>query len=196
MLQLVKFTAGAVSIQVYTIDMVAESKHGKQLKQGFEPLVGKQPRLLILGTFPGDASLAAGEYYAHPRNSFWEMMDAVCGAGRRLAYGERCRVLTDAGIALWDILQSCRRIGSADSKIETAGMKVNRLPEFIAEHTPQAIACNGQQAARLFKRLVLPECTKACPPVMVLPSTSPANARMPLAQKRQHWQTLSTWLDE
>jgi len=165
------------------------------LKHGFPPLLGASPRLLILGSFPGEASLAAGEYYAHPRNSFWEMMEALCGAGRQLAYAQRCQKLTAAGVAVWDVLQRCRRQGSADSRIKAEGLCANPIAEMIAAQTLRAIACNGQPAARLFRRHIRPQLAVPCPPLLVMPSTSPAHARMSLAEKRGCWQRLREYLE-
>jgi len=164
------------------------------LKHGFPPLLGASPRLLILGSFPGEASLRAGEYYAHPRNSFWEMMSALCGAGRQFAYAERCQKLTAAGVAVWDVLQCCRRQGSADNSIESQGLCPNPVAGLIATQPLRAIVCNGQAAARLFRRHILPQLTVPCPLLLVLPSTSPANARLTLAEKQRHWQQLQALL--
>ncbi len=176
-------------------DEQSRNKTRSQLKYGFPPLLGERPRLLILGTFPGEASLAAGEYYAHPRNSFWEMMAALCGAGRQLDYAQRCRKLTAAGIAVWDVLQACRRQGSADSRIESQGLCPNPIEELIATQPLKAIACNGQPAARLFRRHIRPLLVSPCPPLLVLPSTSPANARLTQAEKQRQWRQLQALLD-
>lgn len=163
---------------------------------GFPPLLGDRPRLLLLGTFPGEASLRAGEYYAHPRNLFWEMMDAVCGAGRQLPYDARCRVLTAAGIAVWDVLGACRRQGSVDSRIEPEGLRPNAVADLIAVQDLRAIACNGQGAARLFERWITPTLSGPCPELVVLPSTSPAHARLTREQKRQQWLVLRHYLGD
>lgn len=185
------------TLKVYTIGMSGDKRRQKtqgEVNSGFPPLLGDRPRLLILGSFPGEASLVAGEYYAHPRNSFWEMMEAVCGAGRQLVYAERCAKLIAAGVAVWDVLQCCRRRGSADSRIETQGLCPNPVAGLIAAQPLRAIAFNGQPAARLFRRHVLPQMTVPCPPLLVLPSTSPANARMSMAEKQRHWRQLQALL--
>jgi TDG/mug DNA glycosylase family protein len=72
--------------------------------QSFRPIVSPQSRLLILGSMPGEASLKAGQYYAHPRNAFWHIMGELFGAGPSLPYQERVAILQSIGVALWDSL--------------------------------------------------------------------------------------------
>jgi hypoxanthine-DNA glycosylase len=80
--------------------------------QSFPPIVSQESKALILGSMPGEASLKAGQYYAHPRNAFWQIMSELFGAGLSLPYEERVALLRSAGIALWDTLQACVRPGS------------------------------------------------------------------------------------
>ena len=84
----------------------------------FPPAFRTDARVLILGSMPGEASLAAGRYYAHPRNAFWPIMGALFGAGAELPYDQRLARLNAAGVALWDVIARCRRPGSLDSAIE------------------------------------------------------------------------------
>ena len=77
--------------------------------QSFPPIVSPQSKLLILGSMPGEASLKAGQYYAHPRNAFWHIMGELFGAGPSLPYQERVAILQSIGVALWDSLQACIR---------------------------------------------------------------------------------------
>lgn len=85
--------------------------------EGFPPIIGLQPIILILGTFPGPESLRLCQYYAHQRNLFWDIMGNICDAGRDKRYKDRLIILKKKGIALWDVLKSCYREGSMDSNI-------------------------------------------------------------------------------
>ena len=143
-------------------------------------------RLLVLGSMPGRASLDAQQYYAHPRNAFWPIMAAYCGIDPGSDYATRVRALADAGIVLWDVLAQCRRPGSLDAAIELADARPNPIAELLEAH-PQItrVCCNGSTAASLYRRFKLPG-----PPrveVLQLPSTSPAHAGMPLAEKMRRW---------
>lgn len=119
------------------------------IKRAFDPVVDAQTRLLILGSLPGEASLAAGQYYAHPRNAFWRLMDGVTGRDiSSLPYEDRLVALQDIGIGLWDVIASAERSGSLDSAIrspDTADLRglIARLPAL------HAVAFNGGKAARL-----------------------------------------------
>ena len=151
----------------------------------FAPIAHSDARVLILGSVPGVKSLEAMEYYAHPRNAFWEIMGSLCGATRGLPYAQRLERLQDAGIAVWDVLHSAEREGSLDSAIRHA------IPNDLAgllEGCPEieVIALNGSYASATFKRYAR-STLKAKLRVVTLPSTSPANARSSLAQKLEVW---------
>jgi len=157
---------------------------------GFPPVLGARPRLLLLGSMPGRASLAAGEYYAQPRNQFWRLMDALIGASPALAYADRLEVLKGAGWALWDVIASCEREGSLDASIVTRSVRTNDFAAFHALNpTIELIACNGTTAERLYRRHVLPGLADraAAIPVVRLPSTSPAHASLSFERKRAIW---------
>lgn len=159
----------------------------------FPPLVGEAPRLLILGSLPGVRSLAAGEYYAHPRNAFWPIMGALFGAHPELPYAQRTATLTAAGVAVWDVLAQARRPGSADAAIELDSAHVNPFAEFLVQHPGiRCVAFNGGAAAALYRRRVLPQLAPALTqiPLQVLPSTSPAHASLSLAAKLRRWRAL------
>lgn len=154
--------------------------------EGFPPVVGHSPKVLILGTFPGEESLRQKQYYAHPRNLFWEIMGQVCGAGRDIDYEDRLNILKNSHIALWDVLKTCSRQGSLDTNIRNGFYEVNDFKKFLAEHDIKAIFFNGQKAGELFQRIpatALP----VLPVLSVLPSTSPANARIPKDAKISRW---------
>lgn len=161
------------------------------IRRAFDPVVDERTRVLILGSLPGEASLAAGQYYAHPRNAFWPLMDQVTGQPiSSLPYEERLISLRSVGIGLWDVIASAERSGSLDSAIrspEAADLRglVARLPDL------QSIAFNGATAARLGSRILQP-CADHLS-LLTLPSSSPAHAK-PLAEKLESWELLSAFL--
>lgn len=156
----------------------------------FGPVASPQARVLVLGSMPGVASLAAGEYYAHPRNQFWPIMGALVGAGLELPYRKRIARLRTAGIALWDVVGECERPGSLDADIRRGTVKPNDLAGLLCRCPRiRAIFCNGQTAARLLKPL-LPSLRAAAQReflVETLPSTSPAHAGMAITEKLRRW---------
>jgi hypoxanthine-DNA glycosylase len=151
----------------------------------FPPLVGLQPRVLILGSMPGIASLNARRYYAHPRNQFWPILGDLLGFDPTADYAERVRSLQDAGIAVWDVLAECARDGSLDSAIDTTSEQPNDIPGLLATYPGiRRIVLNGGKAATSLTRH-FPSLPVDC---ITLPSTSPAHASMSLPQKRAAWQ--------
>lgn len=164
---------------------------------GFDAQVGADARVLVLGSMPGEASLAAGQYYAHPRNRFWPLMQTLCGVDAGLEYSQRLQALQRAGVGLWDVLASCQRSGSLDSAIRGGSEVVVDLPGLLP-HCPQlaVIACNGAAAARLYRRHLHPAVAALRPRLQVfaLPSTSPANAAFSLPSLEQQWRVLAPWL--
>ena len=157
--------------------------------QGLAPVVGDGARLLVLGSFPGVASLAAQQYYAHPRNQFWPILSAIWGlhgeqALSALPYAERLPVARARGLAIWDVYAGCEREGSLDSAIANA--QLNDLAGLIRRvPTLMAIAHNGGESARHMK------ITQALGlPVFKLPSTSPANASWSFERKLAAWRAV------
>lgn len=151
---------------------------------GLAPVFDAGARLLLLGSFPGAASLQAAQYYAHPRNAFWPVMADLLGEpglGTR-PYAERLDLLRQRRVALWDAVASCHREGSLDMAIQAA--EPSDLPELLAR-LPQlrAIGCNGALAHRQTLQVL------GSPPwpVLRLPSTSPAHAGLGLADKIAAW---------
>ena len=149
---------------------------------GLAPVVSREARLLVLGSFPGAASLAAQQYYAHPRNQFWPIAGAVWSVDLAAwPYRRRVAEARRRGLAIWDVYAACRREGSLDSAIEAAepndiAALARRLPRLAA------IAHNGGESARsarLTAALGLP--------VLRLPSTSPANASWSFERKLDAW---------
>ena len=152
------------------------------LLRGLAPVIGPAPRLLVLGSFPGGASLAQARYYAHPRNQFWPILSELWGLDlRALTYEERLQQVRERGLGIWDIYVRCRREGSLDSAIEDAELNdlsglCRRLPAL------QALAHNGGESARAMR------ITRALGlPVHRLPSTSPANAAWTMEKLTEIW---------
>ena len=155
---------------------------------GFPPLVAPTSRVLILGSMPGAASLAARAYYAHPRNSFWPIVADLTGKDAAAPYDQRARGLLDAGLALWDVARSCVREGSLDAAIEDDSVDGNDVAGLLRAHPAiRRVCCNGAKAAALFRKHVADDVADLALDVRVLPSTSPAHAGMPLAEKRARW---------
>ena len=149
---------------------------------GLPPVVGRATRLLVLGSFPSVASLAAGQYYAHPRNHFWPLLSAIWGVDlRALPYRRRLAEVRRRGLGIWDVYASCRREGSLDQAIEDAEFNdfasLRRRAPALA-----AVAHNGSESARAMRHL-----TALGYPVIRLPSTSPANASWSFDRKLQAW---------
>jgi len=161
------------------------------IKRAFDPVVDDWTRVLILGSLPGDASLAAGQYYAHPRNAFWRLMDHVTGREiSGLPYDDRLSAVKAARIGLWDVIASAERSGSLDSAIrspEAADLRglVANLPEL------RAVAFNGGKAATLGMRILTPHPDRLA--LITLPSSSPAPAR-PFTEKAAVWAGLGALL--
>jgi len=149
---------------------------------GLAPVLAPHTRLIVLGSFPSVASLAAQQYYAHPRNHFWPLLGALWGIDlRALPYTERLAVVRERGLGIWDVYARCRREGSLDSAIEAA--ELNDLAG-LSERAPalQALAHNGGESARTMR------ITRSLGlPVHRLPSTSPANASWSFERKLAAW---------
>jgi len=159
---------------------------------GFPPIENPNARVLILGSMPGIASLRAGQYYAHPRNQFWPIMGALLGHNlAELAYPERVQCLIDAGIALWDVLQSCQRPGSLDADIAPASIIANDFATFFARHPAIThVYFNGTAAERHFNQRVRPLLQTRPLHYLRLPSTSPAHAALNYPAKLDAWRVL------
>ena len=156
----------------------------------FPPVASRDARVLVLGSMPGVASLEAQRYYAHPRNAFWPIMGALLGFEPALPYRRRLAALKRAGVALWDVLARCEREGSLDSDIEPGSVEVQDFAGFLRRHRRvERVLCNGGAAFQLFRRRALPTLPASFDglEVVQLPSTSPANAGVKLAEKLARW---------
>jgi TDG/mug DNA glycosylase family protein len=140
---------------------------------------------------PGRESLRAGRYYAHPRNLFWKIMGSILGFEPDLPYQRRLARLLDADVALWDVLQTCRRTGSLDSCIEPGSIVPNDICGFLVGHPYIKRVCfNGRMAETWFRKYIQlpPEQAKGIT-LVHLPSTSPANASWSPTAKEEVWKT-------
>lgn len=153
--------------------------------RGLPPVCAPHTRLIVLGSFPGVASLVQQQYYAHQRNHFWPILSALWGVDlRALSYAQRIDMVLARGLGIWDVYARCRREGSLDSAIRDA--EVNDLAG-LRERAPAllALAHNGGESARamrITRTLGLP--------VFRLPSTSPANASWSFERKLAAWRVV------
>jgi hypoxanthine-DNA glycosylase len=157
---------------------------------GLAPVIAANTRILILGSFPGAASLAAQQYYAHPRNQLWPILSKLTGedlAG--LPYAERLPRLLAHGFGLWDVLGACQRKGSLDSSIRNpAANDFARLRALCPRL--EVVGFNGQTSGKF-----APQFAAAGYRTVVLPSTSPAHASLSFDCKLESWRRLQQ-LDE
>ncbi len=149
---------------------------------GLAPVIDAHTRVLVLGSFPGAASLAAGQYYAHPRNQLWPILGQLTGeALATLPYDQRLKRLLEHGIGLWDVLGACERTGSLDSAIRApAANDFARLRELCPALI--TVAFNGQASGKF-----APQFASQGYRTLVLPSTSPAHAALPFEAKLARW---------
>ena len=159
------------------------------LIQGFPALTHPACCVLVLGSMPGVASLRAQQYYAHPQNLFWKITGGLFGFDPFASYAERTASLLAADVALWDVLHSCAREGSLDVAIDKNSVMTNDFISFFAAHPLIERVCfNGAAAGSLFMRQVQPSLPHDLKLQYArLPSTSPANASIPLAEKTRAW---------
>ena len=164
---------------------------GPLRKSAFPPVVSPDTRVLILGSLPGEASLKAQRYYAHPQNQFWRLAGAVIGREDlpALAYEARLEALLAARVGLWDTVASATRQGSLDAAIREAehaplAALATTLPRL------RAVGFNGKTSAGIGR----PQLAGTSLALIDLPSSSPAHAALSLAQKRERWAELQQFL--
>jgi len=173
--------------------LVSKSREKRENCTGFPPIAAPDARVLVLGSMPSVASLAKGQYYGHPQNSFWPIMGRLFGAGLELPYADRKKVLVACGVAVWDVLQSCRRAGSLDTAIQRDSERANDFAAFFRKHQQIGVVFfNGQKAENAFRRHVLADIERSGRQLRYvrLPSTSPAHAGRSLEQKLAAWQAV------
>jgi hypoxanthine-DNA glycosylase len=156
------------------------------LLAGLAPVIAPDTRVLVLGSFPGAASLTAGQYYAHPRNQFWRLISALAGEDlAALPYAARLPRLLAHRIGLWDVLGACEREGSLDSAIrKPAANDFARLHELCP--LLETVGFNGRTSGDF-----APQFAAAGYRTVVLPSSSPAHASLSLEQKLTIWRQLT-----
>ena len=167
----------------------AKAMQSDGVKVGLAPVARQDARLFILGSLPGDASLAAQQYYAHPQNQFWRLLGRVIGEDlRAMGYDERLERIAKHRIGLWDVIGSAVRAGSLDQSIRLANH--NRI-ERLVENFPylEAIAFNGGTSAGIGRKLIGSDHLLT---LIDLPSSSPANTR-PFEEKAAAWSQLQAF---
>jgi TDG/mug DNA glycosylase family protein len=158
------------------------------VQTGFPPALVEEPHTLILGSMPGVKSLDEVQYYAHPRNRFWPIMEVLYGVDCTQAYQDRLDALNQKGVALWDVVHQCVRPGSLDSNIQSKSVIPNAIPELLTQHPSiRIVGFNGQASAKLFKRHFPSLLEDSHIEWVVLPSTSPAHASISFEEKTALW---------
>ena len=160
-------------------------KTSETLVHPFPPFVGSAPRVLILGSFPSVKSREAMFYYGNPQNRFWRVTSAVFGEPTPITAEEKRAFLDKCGVALWDVIGSCRITGSSDSSITDA--TVNDIPALLKRCGAERVFTNGKKAFSLYTAHVMPV---AGVPAICLPSTSPANAAWSLERLEEAWRQI------
>ncbi|MFB0613650.1 DNA-deoxyinosine glycosylase [Aurantiacibacter poecillastricola] len=159
-------------------------------KRSFAPVVRADTRLLVLGSLPGEASLEAAQYYAHPRNRFWHLMERVIDAPLvALDYPQRLDTLLAHHVGLWDAVESAQREGSLDAALREA--QATDLPSLVATLPDlRAVAFNG----RASEKLARPQLEQTALALIALPSSSPAHAAKSFVEKAESWDGLREFL--
>jgi len=163
--------------------------------QGLAALYQSNARILILGSMPGQVSLDSQQYYGHPRNQLWPLLEQLFGIDQRQDYPNRCQQALAAGIAFWDVIGSCQREGSLDSAIVSSSIRFNSLDELCLQLPDlQQIWLNGGKAAQSFRQYQRQYQQQflinwPAPHILIreLPSTSPAHASVTFAAKLLLW---------
>lgn len=159
--------------------------------ESFDYIADKNSSILILGSMPGIKSLEEVEYYAHPRNAFWEILHKIYG-GDISSYQNKKEILYKNNIALWDSLKHCDRKGSLDSEIKKDSIIPNDFSSFFKKYPKiKKVFCNGatsyNEFIKVYKNL---DEQFSYIEVYKLPSTSPANAKMRFEDKLKEWRVL------
>ncbi|MBS7231532.1 DNA-deoxyinosine glycosylase [Flavobacterium psychroterrae] len=156
-------------------------------KEALPPLINNSSRILILGTMPGDQSIAKQEYYGNKGNHFWRIMFTIFNQDYSLLYDDRKDLLKAHKVALWNVLANCMRIGSSDSKIKDE--KVNDFESFHLQYPDiKYIFFESKSASKYYQKYVKPREDIS---YFIMPSTSGLNAGIPLSEKIDCWRKLA-----
>ena len=169
---------------------IAEKPRMDEVKRSFPPVADARTRVLVLGSLPGEESLARRQYYANPRNHFWRLIGAVIGVDLlALPYRSRLEALLESGVGLWDTVGAATRRGSLDGNIR--GHSANDIPALAASLPAlRAVGFNGGKSASLGRPQLAARADLALIP---LPSSSPAFTR-PFEEKLAAWKRLADYL--
>jgi len=162
------------------------------LLKSFSKVANAETKVLILGSIPGRASLNEQQYYAHPQNCFWRLMEDLLQIDRTLPYAIRLAKLQASGYGLWDVIRHCHRASSLDADIVGSSVEVNDFVQFFRAYpNVRSVFFNGTKAEAIFKKQVLPLLSTASNELnfvaMRLPSTSPAHAALDYQAKLAIW---------
>ena len=153
------------------------------MKHEIDPVYNENSKILILGSFPSEASRTCGFYYGHPQNRFWRVLPRILGKTLDGGKEEKIRFLLDSNIALWDVIGSCTVTGSSDASIKD--VIPNDITSIMKTADIKAVYLNGKLANRLFEKYI-----KCDIPHLCLPSTSPANAAYSLDRLIKEWSVI------
>lgn len=168
---------------IHTAPSIAKER---TILKAFPPIVGTRPHTLILGTMPGVQSLEKGEYYAHPQNKFWPLMADIFNFDMTIPYEDKVMHVKKHGIAIWDVLQQCERVGSLDTAIRNE--QPSDLDNFLHHYnTITRIIFDSGGAEKLFKRYFPHLLERSQWQFIRVPSPSPAHARLTYQAKRAQW---------
>jgi hypoxanthine-DNA glycosylase len=157
--------------------------------RSFPAVIGRSPKLLILGTLPGIVSLKLTQYYGHPQNKFWELLGSALDLDlRSMTYPRRLKAVKARGVALWDVVADARRAGSLDAAIKDE--RHNDVLDLIRRRRIRAVFFNGRVAMKMYERRF----GKPTVPAFLLPSSSPAYASVPFKAKARGWRRLRAYL--
>ncbi|MDD4112567.1 MAG: DNA-deoxyinosine glycosylase [Herbinix sp.] len=162
----------------------------KSLVHTVPPVFNENSKILILGSFPSIKSREGEFFYHHPQNRFWRVISAICDEKLPETIDDKKQLLIRNQIALWDVVHSCQVIGSADSSIKN--VIPNDITPVIEHADIQRIYANGATAFRLYKRYIYKDNRRE---IILLPSTSPANASFSLEKLIDIWSVIRPMMD-
>lgn len=153
--------------------------------KGFNPIEDSTSEILILGSMPSVVSLEKSEYYGFKHNRFWKIIAYVFNETFE-TYEDKKKCLYKHKIALWDVIESCDRVGSSDANIRN--VKCNDLETFVSKHPDlKLIVCNGKKSGSLYEKHFA---DKIHLPYQILPSTSNANRTIKENELFEKWKEI------